>query len=338
MKRLLIITTGGTIAMKRDSSTHAISPAKSGKELIAAVPEIKRFAQIELIEFSNIDSSDMTPEMMFRLARLVKNHIDRYDIDGIIITHGTDTLEETAYMIDLLIEDCKPIVLTAAMRSFDEAGTDAPTNLLSAVKTACSDACPQAGTLVVMNEEIHAAREVRKTYTSNVATFESPGYGPLGIVDEDQVIIFRKSLIRETIQAEHIEADVELFKMTAGNDGRLIGYAIENNVKGIVIEGLGRGNIPASAADQVLRAIYQQIPVVITSRCFKGRVLGIYGGTGGGKKLHEAGIIYGGDLSGQKARIKLMVALGLTTDLEDIKEIFEKKMYSNFANKRDVSK
>jgi L-asparaginase len=327
MKRLLIITTGGTIGMKRDAATNVISPAKSSKELLASVPEIKKLGYIELIEFSNIDSSDMTPEMMFRLAKLVKNHINRDDIDGIIITHGTDTLEETAYMIDLLTKDCKPIVLTAAMRSFDEPGTDAPTNLLAAVKTACSDTCPQAGILVVMNEEIHAAREVRKTYTSNVATFESPGYGPLGIVDEDQVIIFRKSLIRETIPAERIEPDIELFKMTAGNDGRLIGYAIDNQVKGIIIEGLGRGNIPASAADQVLRAIYQKIPVVITSRCFKGRVLGIYGGTGGGKKLHEAGIIYGGDLSGQKARIKLMVALGVTTDLGAIKQIFEKKMY-----------
>jgi L-asparaginase len=327
MKKLLIITTGGTIAMKRDAATHSISPAKSGQEFLASVPEMQKHARVELIEFSNIDSSDMTPEMMFRLAKLVRNHIRRDDIDGIIITHGTDTLEETAYMIDLLVEDCKPIVLTAAMRSFDEPGTDAPTNLLASVMTACSKACLQSGTLVVMNEEIHAAREVRKTYTSNVATFESPGYGPLGIVDEDQVIIFRKSLIRETIPAERIEPDVELFKMTAGNDGRLIGYAINNQVKGIVIEGLGRGNIPASAADQVSQAIDQRIPVVITSRCFKGRVLGIYSGTGGGKKLHEAGIIYGGDLSGQKARIKLMVALGLTTDLGSIKQIFEKKMY-----------
>ncbi len=313
--------------MKRDAATQTIAPAKNGKEFLSSVPEIERLAQTEWIEFSNIDSSDMTPELMFRLARLVTSHISRKEIDGIIITHGTDTLEETAYMIDLLVEHCKPVVLTAAMRSFDEVGTDAPTNLLAAVKTAASNVCPDAGTLVVMNEEIHAAREVRKTYTSNVATFESPGYGLLGIVDEDRVIIFRKSLIREAIPAERIEPDVQLFKMTAGDDGRLVGYAVDNQVKGIVIEGLGRGNIPSSATEQVLRAIHQNIPVVITSRCFKGRVLGIYGGTGGGKKLHEAGIIYGGDLSGQKARIKLMVTLGVTSDLGKIKQIFEKEMY-----------
>jgi len=328
MKKLLIITTGGTIAMKRDASGNSIAAAKTGKELLASVPAIRRLAKIELIEFSNIDSSDMTPQMMFRLAMLVKNQLRRDTIDGIIITHGTDTLEETAYMIDLLVESCKPIVLTAAMRSFDEPGTDAPANLLSAVKTACSNGCFEAGTLVVMNEEIHAAREVRKTYTSNVATLESPGYGPLGIVDEDRVIIFRKSLIRETIPAEQIEPDVELIKMTAGNDGRLIRYAIANQVRGIVIEGFGRGNIPSAAAEQLVKAVSGNIPVVLTSRCFKGRVLGIYGGTGGGKKLYEAGVIYGGDLSGQKARIKLMVVLGFTREVSRIKQIFEKQMYT----------
>lgn len=327
MKKLVVITTGGTIAMKRNPLTGAISPAKSGAELLDSVPQLKKYAQFELVEFSNIDSSDMTPEMMFDLSRHVKKQIGRSDVGGVIITHGTDTLEETAYMVDLLVDVPKPIVLTAAMKSFDELGTDVPTNLLASVKAAASDACPQSGVLVVLNDEIHSAREVRKTYTSNVATFESPGYGPLGIVDEDRVIFFRKSLIRETIPCTKIESNVALFKMTAGDDGGLIGYAIEKGVKGMVIEGLGRGNIPSPAAQQALRAISKDIPVVITSRCFKGRVLGIYGGTGGGKKLHEAGIIYGGDLSGQKARIKLMVALGYSSHTQEIKNLFEGKMY-----------
>ena len=327
MKTILVITTGGTIAMKRDPSTNAISPAKSGQELLDSVPLLKNYANIELMEFSNIDSTELTPQMMFALAQLVKKEITRDNIDGIIITHGTDTLEETAYMIDLLVNASKPIVLTAAMRSFDELGTDAPTNLLAAIKAACAESCYNSGTLVVLNDEIHAAREVRKTYTSNVATFESPGYGPLGIVDEDRVILFRKSLAREMISANNIEPNVELFKMTAGNSGKLLSYAVDNKIKGLIIEGLGRGNIPSAAAEQVLRAIKQNIPVVLTSRCFKGRVLGIYGGEGGGKKLHNAGIIYGGDLSGQKARIKLMVILGYTDQMSQIKHFFEEKMY-----------
>ncbi|HDP99720.1 MAG TPA: asparaginase [bacterium] len=327
MKKLLMITTGGTIAMKRDVQSRTIVPAASGQQLIDSVPEIRDYAALELSEFSNIDSSEMTPELMFELSCLIRRQIQRADIDAVIITHGTDTLEETAYMIDLLVNSPKPIVLTAAMRGFDEVGTDVPSNLLAAVKAACADNCRNVGVVVVMNDEIHAAREVRKTYTSNLATLQSSGYGPLGIVDQDNVIIYRKSLTREFIPAEKIETRVLLLKIAAGDNGALIGYAIDSGVKGMVVEGLGRGNLPTPAAEQVLTAIAKNIPVVLTSRCFKGRVLGVYGGTGGGKKLHNAGIIYGGDLSGQKARIKLMVMLGLTSEMTEIKHIFERRMY-----------
>ncbi len=327
LKKILFITTGGTIAMKRDIRAQVITPAASGRELLASVPEINKYADIELIEFSNIDSSEMTPQMMFSLSRLIREQLARPEIDGVVVTHGTDTLEETAYLIDLLQESEKPVVLTAAMRGFDDPGTDVPTNLFAAVKVACADLCQGIGAVVVMNDEIHTAREVRKTYTSNVATLESPGYGPIGIVDEDNVIIYRKSLTREFIAAEKIVPEVILLKMSAGDSGLLINYAVKSGVKGIVIEGLGRGNLPTPAAEETIRAIKSGIPVVLTSRCFKGRVLGIYGGSGGGKKLHDAGIIYGGDLSGQKARIKLMVALGFTDDLAEIKKIFEQKMY-----------
>ena len=313
--------------MRRDLRSNVMIPATSGKELLAAVPDIAKIAEIEIIEFSNIDSSEMTPQMMFSLANLVKQQITRKDINGIVITHGTDTLEETAYMLDLLIDAEIPVVLTAAMRGFDDPGTDVPANLSAAIKVASSKACRGIGTVVVMNDEIHAAREVRKTYTSNVATLESPGYGPLGIVDEDNVIIYRKSLTREYLPAEKIETDVILLKMSAGDTGFLIEYAAERGVKGIVIEGLGRGNLPTPAAEETIKAIKRGIPVVLTSRCFKGRVLGIYGGSGGGKKLHDAGIIYGGDLSGQKARIKLIVALGMTSKSSEIKRIFESRMY-----------
>ncbi|MBN1347865.1 asparaginase [candidate division KSB1 bacterium] len=327
MKKLLIITTGGTIAMKWDPFTDAILSAKSGKELLDSVPQIKQIARLELIEFSNIDSTEMTPLMMFELAQLVRKHIVRPDIQGIIITHGTDTLEETAYMLDLLVDSSKPVVCTAAMRSFNELGTDGPRNLLAATRVAGSRTCCKLGTLVVLNDEIHAGREVRKTYTSNVATFESLGYGPLGIVDEDRVLIFRKSLNRETIAAQHIEEQVLLIKMTAGDDGCLVDYALKHRVKGLVIEGLGRGNIPSRTAAKVIEALQLKIPVVLTSRCFKGRVLGVYGGEGGGKHLREAGIIFGGDLSGTKARIKLMVALGNTRDIAEIRQLFEQQYY-----------
>ncbi len=326
-KHLLLITTGGTIAMKWDPFTGVALPAKSGKELLAAVPQVNDFAELELIEFSNIDSTEMTPRMMFQLAQLVQQHLARPGIQGVIITHGTDTLEETAYLLDLVVDSLKPVVCTAAMRSFNELGTDGPRNLLAAVKVACADSCCELGTLVVLNDEIHTGREVRKTYTSNVATFESIGAGPLGLVDEDRVLIYRRSLIRENIAATQIEDAVAFIEMVAGDRGDLIQFALQHQIQGLVIAGLGRGNIPALAAEKVCTAMAQNIPVVLTSRCWKGRVLGIYGGSGGGKKMRESGVIFGGDLSGPKARIKLMLALGKTRDLREIRELFEAKWY-----------
>jgi L-asparaginase len=324
-KHLLLITTGGTIAMKWDPFTGVALPAKSGKELLAAVPQVNDFAELELIEFSNIDSTEMTPKMMFQLARLVQQHLARPGIQGVIITHGTDTLEETAYLLDLVVDSPKPVVCTAAMRSFNELGTDGPRNLLAAVKVACADNCRELGSLVVLNDEIHAGREVRKTYTSNVATFESVGAGPLGVVDEDRVLVYRRSVIRENIATEQIEDRVVFIEMVAGDRGEIIEFAIQNQVKGLVIAGLGRGNIPALAAEKVCVTMAQHIPVVLTSRCWKGRVLGIYGGSG--KQMRESGVIFGGDLSGPKARIKLMLALGKTRDLREIRELFEAKLY-----------
>jgi len=326
-KKLVVIATGGTIAMKWDPFTGMALPAKSGHELLDTVPQINQYAEVELIEFSNIDSTEMTPQMMFDLAQITRTELARQEVQGVIVTHGTDTLEETAYMLDLVVDSPKPVVCTAAMRSFNELGTDGPRNLLAAVKVACSENCRNRGTLVVLNDEIHAGREVRKTYTSNVATFESLGYGPLGMVDEDRVFIFRESLMREHIETTAIEDDVVFIEIAAGDRGKLIEFAVRNQVKGIVIAGLGRGNIPAVTAEKVSAALQQNIPVVLTSRCLKGRVLGVYGGTGGAKNMHDAGIIFGGDLSGPKARIKLMVALGRTRELTEIKQLFEYKFY-----------
>lgn len=326
-KKLLVITTGGTIAMKWDVSTQVALPAKTGRELIDTVPQIHQYAEIELIEFSNIDSMDMTPKMMLQLAQLIREQLTRSEIQGVVITHGTDTLEETAYMLDLLVDSPKPVVCTAAMRSFNELGTDGPRNLFTAVKAACSENCRNLGTLVVVNDEIHSGREVQKTYTSNVATFESIGYGPLGIVDEENVIIFRHSNIREHIETRQIEENVILIEIAAGDYGQMIEFAIQNQVKGLVLAGLGRGNIPTRAAEKVCQAIEKKIPIVLTSRCLKGRVSGVYGGSGGARKMHELGVIFGGDLSGPKARIKLMAAIGQTNNLKEIKNLFESKFY-----------
>lgn len=320
MKKIVIITTGGTIAMTK--SHEGVVPFAGGNSLITQIPRLEEYAEIEHVEFSNIPSPYMNPSMMWELSRVVQRIVDREDVSGVVITHGTDTLEETSYFLDLTVRTDKPIVMTAAMRNINELGTDGPRNVLASVKVATSEAAGGMGVMVCLNDEIHAAREVTKTYTSNVATFESPGYGPLGIVDEDAVVFFRKPLLRMHIETDAIEERVALVKTFTGDDGRILREVVKLGYRGIVLEGFGRGNVPPDIADAVSEVV-RDVVVVLTSRCFKGRVLDVYGYKGGGADLVKRGVILGQEVSAQKARIKLMIALGKTLDREEIRRLFE---------------
>ncbi len=319
-----IVTTGGTIAMIRDSKTGESLPAEGIDRDIVHISELGNISQIVHYEFSNLPSPHIGVSKMWDLSKLINEIIENPEIKGVVITHGTDTLEETAYFLDLTISSRKPIVCTAAMRNIDETGTDGPRNVLSSIRVANSEQAKEMGTLVCLNDEIHAAREVTKTYTSNVSTFDSPGYGPLGIVDEDKVIFFRKPLLRKTYDCQKIEKKVALYKTYIGDNGRLLLKIPELGYKGLVLEGFGRGNVPPKVARALDTLINERnIPVVLTSRCFKGRVLGIYGYEGGGADLEKKGVILAQGLSSQKARIELMIILGITRDKELIKTMFD---------------
>ena len=321
-KRVLILTTGGTIAMKRDA-LHGVVPAVSGAELAASVPGLAEASPIEVREFSNIPSPHMTPERMFALGGVVEERLQHEDIAGIVITHGTDTLEETAYLLDLVHNSEKPVCLTGAMRSAAEISPDGPANLLCAVRTAASSEARDKGVLVVMNEEIHAAREVVKSHSANTETFVSPFWGPLGYVDPDRVVFRRKTLGRQSIRPSRLVEDVHLVKLTSGSDSLLIDFLVERKVRGIVLEGFGRGNVPPAVLPGIRRAVAQGIPVVITTRTIAGRVLDVYGYEGGAKTVLEAGAILGGETSGPKARLKLMLALGLVSDRDLLAVFFD---------------
>ncbi|KAF2956422.1 asparaginase [Marinitoga sp. 38H-ov] len=323
MGKIAIITTGGTIAMEHNPLLGVI-PSEERNKHLNEIPELKKIAETELIEFSNIPSPHMTPKIMFELSKFVKNILSKDEIDGVVITHGTDTLEETAYFLDLVLNEKKPIVLTAAMRNWNEPSTDGPANLISSVRVASSNKAYNKGVLVCLNDEIHSAREVTKTYTSNVATFDSPGYGPLGIVDEDAIIFYRESLLRMHIDAIDVEDKVALIKTYTGDDGSILSILPELGFKGVVVEGFGRGNVPPKVADKIEWLVKEKnIPVIVVSRCFKGRVLGVYGYHGGGADLKNKGAILGNEVSGQKARIKLTVALGVTNNIEELRKYFE---------------
>ena len=325
MKKVIIVTTGGTIAMKKQPAGVDITP--EGNQEIMELEGLADFAEVGMFEFANIPSPYMSPQLMWQLSQRIQELVDRDDVDGVVVTHGTDTLEETAYFLDITVLTKKPIVLTAAMRNINEVGTDGPRNIFSSIRVACSSQAIGAGAVVCLNDEIHAAREVNKTYTSNVATFESPGFGPLGIVDEDGVFFFRKSTVRYHIPTSKIESHVALLKTYTGDLGEFIDDAVERGYKGIVLEGFGRGNVPETIIDSLKRAIDHQIAVVLVSRSYKGRVLDIYSYEGGGAYLKKMGVILAHEQTGQKARIKLMVVLGKTSDIEEIRSYFEMANY-----------
>lgn len=306
-KKLLIITTGGTIAMKYDDE-FGIVQNNELRSYLENFPQIKDQAQINVLEYDNIPSPFMTPHKMLELANLVDEKIIEYD--GIVITHGTDTLEETAYLLDLVLTTAKPVIITAAMRTDNDLGLDGPRNIVGAVRVGCNEKARGKGVLVVMNDEIDSARDVVKTDTGKTNSFVSLSYGPLGIIDPDKVIFFRDPVIREKIPTSQIEQNIDLIKVVSGMDDRYLRCSLENKAKGVVLESFGRGNIPPGIVPAIKDILAANIILVITSRSYTGRVLPEYGYEGGGKKLQKMGAILGGDLRGHKMRIKLMVLFG----------------------------
>ena len=321
-KKVVMIFTGGTIAMKVDPDIDAAVPAVEGNELMSMVRDVNEVADIETIDFSNIPSPHMTPDIMFELSKVVKENVSRDDVTGVVITHGTDTLEETSYFLDLIVDTEKPVILVGSMRNNSELGYDGAANIASAIYTAIDPQAKNKGVLAVMNNEIFAARDVTKTNTVALDTFKSPELGPIGIVSNNEIIFYRDVLNRQHINAEKIESKVALIKGAAGLESDIVDFYVDSGYKGIVIEALGAGNVPPPMVPGIQRAIDMGIPVVLVSRCINGRVEPVYGYEGGGKVLKDMGLILGGNLLGHKARIKLIIALGVTNDVEEIRKYF----------------
>ncbi len=322
--RLATFFTGGTISMRFDPATGGAVPALSGEEIIAQVPGLDEIADFDVINFGKWPGPHVTPSRMMELARAAREKLADESVAGAVVTHGTDTLEETAYLLDLVLNEEKPVVFVGAMRNSSELSWDGPGNLRSAVRAAIDPAARGLGVIVAMNDQLIAAAEATKTHTESTDTFQSPDFGPLGIVDKDRVIVTRRPIERERIVTDRIEERVDVIKMVAGADGRFINFAIDDGARGLVIEGLGRGNVTVAALPAIERAINAGLPVVITSRCPRGRVLDTYAYEGAGRQLRKMGAILGGMLPSHKARIKLMLALGAGWSAEQIRTSFEK--------------
>ncbi|MCM3730520.1 asparaginase [Fictibacillus nanhaiensis] len=320
MKKILLIHTGGTIAMEENKNTGGVN-TKETHPLEATISEMSDIAEIVVKNYVNLPSPHITPVHMLELAAFINEQISVDQYDGIVITHGTDTLEETAYVLDLILEIPMPVIVTGAMRSSNEHGSDGPYNLISSVRVACEHQSLDKGVLVVFNDEIHAAKNVTKTHTSNIATFQSPQYGPIGIVTKRGVLFHHTPLQSSRFHVKQFSKNVILLKAYAGMDGELI-KAAAKAADGVVIEALGQGNMPPATVPAIKELISHQIPVVLVSRCFNGIAQDIYSYEGGGKHLKELGVIFSNGLNGQKARLKLMIALENKNSSEKLQQLF----------------
>lgn len=328
MKKVAVVFNGGTITMKIDERIQAAVPSLSSEEIMSMVTGIEGFAKVETFTFSTLPGPHMTPELMLDLSKYLKKLVDREDIAGVVVTHGTDTLEETAYLVDLTLDSEKPVVFTGAMRNGSELGYDGPSNLSAAICTAISEEAKNRGVLVCMNGELNSAREITKANSMALNAFRTPNFGPIGIVDNNMVIFYRECVQKQFLDIDKIDSNVTLIKCTAGMDSDLLDYCVDKGQNGVVLEAFGRGNIPPYMVDSVQRAIEKGVCVVVVSRCFEGRVCDSYGYHGGGKELRNLGVIFGDNLPGQKARIKLIVALSKNKDKEKVRQFFEKGLYN----------
>lgn len=321
MTKLLILNTGGTIAMNENHSTGTVSPTSANplKEVIGLFDYI---GQVDIEDVFSLPSPHITEEHMLHLQRRVMQAVEE-GYDGVVITHGTDTLEETAYFLDLTLDLPIPLIITGAMRSSNEIGSDGLANLRAALIVAASPDSIGKGVLVVMNDEVHTAAYVTKTHTTNVATFQTPTFGPIGLVSKSQVLYFQNHLHQEHYKLDQVGKSVCLLKSYAGMDGRLIDAVRESGADGLVIEALGAGNLPPQTVEAITRCLAVKLPVVFVSRAFNGVTQDVYDYEGGGKRFRQAGVIFTTGLSGQKARMKLSVLLNAGVEAENLSSYFE---------------
>lgn len=320
MKNIAIVSTGGTIEMLPGQGGLDIADHHNPLPIQGNV--VPSSINVEHIKFCSLPSPSITPDIMAQLCLKLEKLALSGKYHGIVVTHGTDTLEETAFLVDIYHRSAIPVVFTAAMRSQSEMGVDGPRNVRGALLTASKHEVHKLGVVVVLNDEIHSAGRVTKTYTSNVSSFKSPGYGPLGFVDQDRILLQRKPLWRVMLPECKMKLDprVGLVRTAAGLGAREIRYSVDCGDRALVVESLGRGNVPPDVSEAIQYAVERGTIVCITSRCYIGRVLGVYNYPGGGADLVKKGAILAGDMQGHKLRLFLMASLGTGMTIEDIRK------------------
>ena len=317
-KKILVLHTGGTISMQADASGAVVT---SQDNPMNHVTNPLKGIEVHTLDFLNLPSPHIKPKHMLALYHKIKEEADNYD--GVVITHGTDTLEETAYFLDTMKIPNMPIVLTGAMRSSNELGSDGVYNYLSALRVASDDKSADKGVLVVMNDEIHAAKYVTKTHTTNVGTFQTPTHGPLGLVMKQEILYFKTAEPRVRFDLDCIQGLVPIISAYAGMTDELIDMLDLEHLDGVVIQAFGAGNVPKETAQKLETLLQKGIPVALVSRCFNGIAEPVYAYQGGGVQLQESGVLFVKELNAQKARLKLLIAINAGLKGQALKDYME---------------
>ncbi len=315
---------GGTIAMRSAAGGRPLEPGLDADALVASVPGLATVAQVRAHSLCNVSSPSVTFEHVLEAAAWAAGEVDR-GARGVVLTHGSDTLEETAYLLDLLWSRPEPLVVTGAMRGSDKAGADGPANLLAAVVTACEPRLRGTGALVVMADEIHLADRVSKTHATAAGAFASPWGGAVGRVEEGRVVL---DLLPAQARSGALAvqpgppARVALVETGLGDDGDLVRLAVDGGYDGVVVAGSGAGHVSTTAAD-VLEWAVGRVPVVVASRTGAGRTaVRSYGYPGGEVDLMARGVVMAGALSPRKSRLLLWALIGSGSDRAGIEREF----------------
>ena len=317
-KKILVLHTGGTISMQADDSGAVVTSQENPMNHVSNPLE---GVEVHTLDFFNLPSPHIKPKHMLALYQKIKEEADHYD--GFVITHGTDTLEETAYFLDTMEVPHKPIVLTGAMRSSNELGSDGVYNYLSALRVASDDKAADKGVLVVMNDEIHAAKYVTKTHTTNVSTFQTPTHGPLGLIMKYEILYFKTAEPRVRFDLDRIQGLVPIIPVYAGMTEELLDLLPVDQLDGLIIQAFGAGNVPKETSQKLNALIQEGLPIALVSRCFNGIAEPVYAYEGGGVCLQKAGVFFVKELNAQKARLKLLIAINAGLTGEELRAYME---------------
>jgi L-asparaginase len=310
MSRVAVVFTGGTISMRRDDAAGGNIPTLDGAAILALTPGIEEIADVVPVDRGLTPASHFSFSDLFGIADAIRSQLADPSIDGCVVVQGTDTIEETAFFWDLVLDESKPIVVTGAMRSASQPDYEGPANLRDAVRCAASPVLADQGVVVVLSGSIDPADDVTKTHTSSFETFQSLNFGRLGRVEGEMVAVARRREARRHIATDHAAERVHLITAHVAMDGRLIDAAVAAGADGLVVEATGAGNTSAALLEAAKRAMSDGIPVALTTRCPSGEATGAYAFPGGGATWVKAGAMLTGHLGGPKARVALALGIG----------------------------